>query len=161
MSFHWIIRHWHFCASKMAEYQTFHVVQSNSHFSEKLWAVNFFNSKIEKFFHFTITSIWFSYVYPLLLLLLSRFSCVRLCVTLWAIARQAPLSMGILQARKLEWVTMPSSRESSHPGIEPASPALQADSLPLSHQGSHVYPLLGLFSLIASRCLIAFWNHDC
>jgi len=31
----------------------------------------------------------------------------------------------------------------------------------VAHQGSHVYPLLGLFSLIASRCLIAFWNHDC
>ena len=27
---------------------------------------------------------------------------------------------GILQARILEWVAMPSSRESSHPGIEPA-----------------------------------------
>ena len=30
-------------------------------------------------------------------------------------ARQAPLSMGILQARILEWVTMPSSRGSSQP----------------------------------------------
>ena len=29
------------------------------------------------------------------------------------IASQAPLSMGILQARILEWVSMPSSRESS------------------------------------------------
>ena len=28
---------------------------------------------------------------------------------------------------------MPSSRGSSHPGAEPMSPALQADSLPLSH----------------------------
>ena len=44
-----------------------------------------------------VTLIWFSYVYPLLLLLLSRFSCVRLCVTLWAIARQAPLSMGFFR----------------------------------------------------------------
>ena len=44
---------------------------------------------------------------------------------------------GILQARMLEWVVMPSSRESSQSRIEPASPAssaLQADSLPLSHQ---------------------------
>ena len=44
--------------------------------------------------------------------------------------------MGILQARILEWVAMPSSREDpgrthfSDPGIEPGSPALQADSLP-------------------------------
>ena len=29
--------------------------------------------------------------------------------------RQAPLSMGILQARILEWVAMPSSRGSSQP----------------------------------------------
>ena len=31
---------------------------------------------------------------------------------------------GILQARILEWVAMPSSRGSSDPRIEPASPAL-------------------------------------
>ena len=33
----------------------------------------------------------------------------------WTIARQAPLSMGILQARILEWVAMPSCRGSSQP----------------------------------------------
>ena len=46
---------------------------------------------------------------------------------------------GILQARILEWVTMPSSRDLPNPGIKPmspAAPALQMDSLPLSHQGS-------------------------
>ena len=37
---------------------------------------------------------------------------------------------GVLQARILEWVAMPSSRNLLNPGIEPASPALQADSLP-------------------------------
>ena len=34
-------------------------------------------------------------------------------VTLWTVARQAPLSMGILQAGVLEWVAMPSFRVSS------------------------------------------------
>ena len=34
---------------------------------------------------------------------------------LWTVARQAPLSMGILQARKLKWVAMPSFRGSSQP----------------------------------------------
>ena len=51
--------------------------------------------------------------------------------------------MGILQARILEWVAMPSSRWSSWPEIEPASltsPALQADSLPLSHLRSPNLP---------------------
>ena len=38
-------------------------------------------------------------------------------------------------ARILEWVALPSSRESSDPGVEPTSPALQVDSLSLSHQG--------------------------
>ena len=35
---------------------------------------------------------------------------------------------GILQARILVWVAMPSSRGCSDPGIGPVSPALQADS---------------------------------
>ena len=35
-------------------------------------------------------------------------SCVELFVTLWTAARQAPLSIGILQARIVEWVPMPS-----------------------------------------------------
>ena len=37
----------------------------------------------------------------------------QLCLTFcdpWTVARQAPLSMGILQARIPEWVDMPSSR---------------------------------------------------
>ena len=40
-------------------------------------------------------------------------SCVQLCVTPWTVACQAPLSMGFLQARILEWVAMPNSRGSS------------------------------------------------
>jgi len=33
--------------------------------------------------------------------------------TVWTVAGQAPLSMGILQARILKWVAMSSSREYS------------------------------------------------
>ena len=40
---------------------------------------------------------------------------VRLFATPWTAARQAPLSVGILQARILKWVAMPSSRASSQP----------------------------------------------
>ena len=40
---------------------------------------------------------------------------VRPFVTPWTVAHQAPLSMGILQARILQWVAMPSSRGSSQP----------------------------------------------
>ena len=69
-----------------------------------------------------------------------------LFVTLWSVACQAPLSMGILQVRILDWIVMPSSRGSSQPGdlpnpvIEPRPPALQADFFFffyfLSYQGS-------------------------
>ena len=37
---------------------------------------------------------------------------------------------GILQARILEWVDFPFSRDLPNPGIEPRSPALQADRSP-------------------------------
>ena len=42
-------------------------------------------------------------------------SCVRLFSTPWTVAHQALLSMGILQARILEWVAIPSCRGSSQP----------------------------------------------
>jgi len=45
---------------------------------------------------------------------------------------------GILQARILEWVAFPFSRESSNPGIEPWSPTLQADSLPAEPPGKPI-----------------------
>ena len=41
---------------------------------------------------------------------------------------------GILQARILEWVAIPFSRDLPNPGTESKSPALQEDSLCLSHQ---------------------------
>ena len=44
---------------------------------------------------------------------------------------------GILQARILEWVAFPFSKDprDPNPGIEPKSPTLQADSLPAEPQG--------------------------
>ena len=52
--------------------------------------------------------------------ILNRLCCTKslsrvLFATSWTVASQAPLSMGILQARTLEWVPMPSSRGSSQP----------------------------------------------
>ena len=41
---------------------------------------------------------------------------------------------GILQARTLQWV-FPSPEDLPNPGIEPRSPALQADSLPAEPPG--------------------------
>ena len=67
---------------------------------------------------------------------ISHFSCVQLFVTPWTVAHQAPLSMGILQARILEWVVMPFSRDLPDPGVEPASfmsPALAGGFFATSH----------------------------
>ena len=47
--------------------------------------------------------------------MLSHFSHVWLFVTLWTVVHQAPLSVGILQARIVEWVAMSSSRGSFQP----------------------------------------------
>ena len=49
----------------------------------------------------------------LLLCCTQSLSCVRLFAIPWTVARQAPLSMGILQARIPEWAAIPSSRGSS------------------------------------------------
>ena len=43
---------------------------------------------------------------------------------------------GIFQARVLEWIAVSFSGDLLDPGIEPWSPALQADSLPFALQGS-------------------------
>ena len=55
---------------------------------------------------------------------------------------------GLLQARILEWVAFPFSRGSSQPGIEPRSPALQADSLCAEPQGKPKNTGVGSLSLL-------------
>ena len=62
--------------------------------------------------------------------MLSRFSHVQLFVTPWTVAHQASLSMGILQARILEWVACPPLGDLPNPGMEPRFPTLQRDALP-------------------------------
>ena len=71
----------------------------------------------------------------LLLLPPNHFSHVRLIVTQWAVAHQAPLSMGFSRQEYWSGLPCPPPGDFPDPGIKPRSPALQADSLPLSHQG--------------------------
>ena len=47
-----------------------------------------------------------------------------------------PSVHGIFQARILDWVAISFSKDLLDPGIQPASPAWQVDSYPLSHQGN-------------------------
>ena len=61
---------------------------------------------------------------------------VQLFVTPWTIAHHAPLSMRFSWQEYWSGLPFPPPRDLPHPGIEPTSPALpalQADSLPLSH----------------------------
>ena len=55
---------------------------------------------------------------------------IQLFVTPWTVTCQAPLSMEF--SRQEYWSGLPYSfpGDLPHPGIEPGSPALQADSLP-------------------------------
>ena len=60
-------------------------------------------------------------------------------VTLWTVGHQAPLSMGF--PRQKYWSGLPFSSPGDLPNsgikpVSPASPALQADSLPVSYQGT-------------------------
>ena len=56
----------------------------------------------------------------------SHFSCVQLFATLWTVAHQAPLSMGFSRQEYWSGFSYPPPGDLPDPGIEPASPALQA-----------------------------------
>ena len=56
---------------------------------------------------------------------------VRLFVTLWAVAHQAPLSMEFSRQEYWSGFPFPSPGDLPDPGIEPRSPALQADAFNL------------------------------
>ena len=70
----------------------------------------------------------------------------QLCLTLWD--PRDCMVHGILQARILEWVAFPFSRNLPNPGIEPRSPTLQADSLPAEPQGKSKNTGVGSLSLL-------------
>ena len=61
--------------------------------------------------------------------MLSRLSYVRLSVTLWTVACQAPLSMGFSRQGYWSGLPFPSLGDLPDPGIELSSPAFQVDSL--------------------------------
>ena len=68
--------------------------------------------------------------------MLNHFSRIQLFVTLWPVAHQAPLSMGFSRQEYWSGLPCPPPGDLPDPGIKPGSPALQADSLLLSHQGA-------------------------
>ena len=55
---------------------------------------------------------------------------VRLFATPWTVAYQGPLSMGFSRQEYWSALLFPCPGDLPDPGIEPMSPALQADALP-------------------------------
>ena len=62
-------------------------------------------------------------------------SCVRLFATPGTVAYQAPPSMGFSRQECWSGLPFPSPGDLLDPGIEPVSPALQADALPSEPPG--------------------------
>ena len=70
-------------------------------------------------------------------------------MTLWTIACQAPLAMGILQERLLEWIVITSSGDLPNPGgLNPGLPHCRWIPYHLSHQGSPATSAIPFFAFL-------------
>ena len=75
---------------------------------------------------------------------------VKTCPTLatpWTVACQVPLSVGFPRQEYWSGLPFPSPGDLPDPGIEPGSPALQADSLPFEPPG-----------IILLVIILLYWN---
>ena len=83
---------------------------------------------------------------------------VRLFATSWTVAYQAPLSVGFSRQECWSGLPFPSPGDLPDPGIEPGSPALQADALPSE-------PPMGVANLISgasafSKSSLHIWKFS-
>ena len=78
-----------------------------------------------------------SVIYPYCCCLVAKSNATL--ATLWTVAHQALLSVGFPMQEYWSRLPFHSPEDIPNPGIEPTSPALQADSLPLSNREAHVY----------------------
>ena len=65
---------------------------------------------------------------------------VRLFVIPWTVAYQAPLSLEFSRQEYWRGLPFPSPGDLPNPGVEPRSPALQADALPSEPPGKAYIP---------------------
>ena len=82
-------------------------------------------------------------------------SCVQLFATPWTIVYQAPPSMGFSRQEYWSGLLFPSPGELHNPGIEPGTPALQADALPSEPPGK---PKLGVYRGILTQSVEVQWH---
>ena len=89
---------------------------------------------------------------------------VQLSATPWTVAHQAPLSMAFSRQAFWSGLPCPPPGHLPHPGVEPislASPALCADSLPLSHLGSpYVQVLIDNVMVLGDGDFKSCLGHD-
>ena len=78
-------------------------------------------------------------------------------MTPWTVACHAPLSMGFPRQEHQSGLSFLFPGDLPDPGIESASPVLQADSLPLSHQESSREQYLLQWSVRHAHFLIVFF----
>ena len=82
--------------------------------------------------------------------LLSRF---QLFEAPWTVAHQAPPSMGFSRQEYWSGLPFPSPGDLPDPGIEPRSPALQADALTSEPPGKPITAIKYIHASLVSRVL--------
>ena len=88
---------------------------------------------------------------------------VRLFVTPWTVAYQAPPSMGFSRQEYWSGLSFPSPGDLPNPGIEPGSPSLQADALPSEppgKQGLCKWQLLIFLCGLPFSLISLSWKHS-
>ena len=74
----------------------------------------------------------------------------------WTAAHQTPLSLGFPRQEYWHGLPFPSPEDLPNPGIEPGSPALQADSSPTELQGNMLSRFL-IASVLRRKHLLMSW----
>ena len=136
--------------------------QLNSWFKKKkktyLWPVLKYQSPILRISFSNFSTYHNYYQFDLLenvyVCMFSCFNCVQLFVTIWTVACQAPLSMGLSRQEYWSGLPCPPIGYLPNPGIKPRSPALHVNYLPLGYGGN---PLLVDTGPWISRT-ITFWR---
>ena len=82
-----------------------------------------------------------------------------LFATPWTVAHQAPLSMGFSRQEYWRCLPFPSPGDLPDPGIEPRSPALQADILTSEPPGKPQCVLNCAVCIIVLKCNMYFNPH--
>ena len=77
-------------------------------------------------------------------------SCVQLFATPWTVAYQASPSMGFSRQDYWSGLPFPSPGDLPDPGIEPGSPALEADALTSELSGKHIYACICIYMFLRS-----------